>query len=381
MSETLSFPGLGLELELNRVAFTVFGHSIYWYGILIAVAFLAGALYVLLRSKTFGLDKDRIMDVVLGSVLLGIVGARLYYVLFSWSAYKDNLVSIFYIWEGGVAIYGGIIGGVLAALLVCKWRQVKLLPMLDLAAGGLLLGQAIGRWGNFVNMEAFGVNTSVKWGMISQTISWYLKQHVDDLARIGVTVDPNQPVHPTFFYESIWCLLGFAFIAWFTRRRRFDGEIALIYLGWYGLGRFFIEGLRTDSLLLGTMRISQIVALLCVIVSVLGLFLTISKMKRANDPDFMPLYVNTDEGKAVIAGTFYKKAEKASPDVSGEDEATASETGVTEADDSNEETAEIAREAGEIEAESDVPEEEIPEDGEETGAPNEEEERADGENN
>jgi len=307
MTETLSFPGLGLEFEISRIAFTVGDNPIYWYGIIVAAAFLAAAAYVLLRAKAFGLDSDRVMDVVLGGVLLGIIGARLYYVMFRWNTYSQDLMSVFNIREGGIAIYGGIMGGVIAAVLLCRWRRVKLLPMLDLAAGGILLGQAIGRWGNFVNMEAFGANTEAAWGMTSPSIAWYLRQNMSELTRMGFQVQPDMPVHPTFFYESMWCLLGFLFILWFTPRRRFDGQLGLIYLGWYGLGRFFIEGLRTDSLMLGTMRVSQMVALLCVLASAVTLISVLSKIKRANDPDYLKLYVNTDEGRAILAGEFYQK--------------------------------------------------------------------------
>lgn len=339
MTEQVSFPGLGLEFDLNRVAFTIADRPIYWYGIIIAVAFLAGALYMMLRVKEFGLDSDRVMDVILGGVVCGIIGARLYYVLFSWDTYKENLVSVFYIRLGGMAIYGGIIGGVLAALLVCKWRKVKLLPMLDLAVGSLLLGQAIGRWGNFINVEAFGSNTTAAWGMTSPTVVWYLKQNMATLGSLGVSINPEMPVHPTFFYESMWCLLGCLFIAFLTKRRRFDGQLALIYLGWYGLGRFFIEGLRTDSLMLGSIRVSQMLALLCVLASVVALTVVLSKIKRANDPDYLPLYVHTDEGKAVLAGEFYPKKGKdtAAEEASGsETEADSGDEDEAEASDTNE---------------------------------------------
>lgn len=308
MSELLSFPGLGLEFEINRVAFMLGTRPVYWYGIIIAASFLAASAYMLSRCKDFGLDGDRVMDVILGAVLLGIVGARTYYVLFKWDTYRENPVSVFYVWEGGIAIYGGIIGGLIAAILICKWRKVKLLPMLDLAACGLLLGQAVGRWGNFVNMEAFGRNTNAAWGMTSPSIVWYLQQNSRELSRLGVSVDPSVPVHPTFFYESVWCFLGFLFMAWFTKKRRFDGELWLIYLGWYGLGRFFIEGLRTDSLLIGTMRVSQVLAMLCVVASLLTLTAILSKIKRANDPEFMMLYVQTEESKAVLAGKSDEKS-------------------------------------------------------------------------
>jgi phosphatidylglycerol:prolipoprotein diacylglycerol transferase len=331
MAEVLSFPGLGLEFEINRIAMTVAGRPIYWYGVIIALAFLAAASFVLMRAKAFGLDGDRVMDVVLGSVLVGIVGARVYYVIFRWDSYTEDLMRVFYIWEGGIAIYGGIIGGVLAAVFICKWRRVKLLPMLDLAAGGVLLGQAIGRWGNFVNIEVFGGNTTLPWGMTSRTISWYLNENLQDLRAIGMTVDPDLPVHPTFLYESLWCLIGFIMLARFAQKRKFDGEMGLFYLVWYGLGRFFIEGLRTDSLLLGTMRVSQVLALLCVLVAGVALVTIRSRITRANDPDYMRLYITTDEAAAVLDGTFYKKKEEKPEEIAEE---TTDET----ADDAQEET-------------------------------------------
>lgn len=364
--EVLSFPGLGLQFTVNRIAFTVAGRPIYWYGIILAAAFLAAAAYVLSRARTFGLDGDRVMDVILGSVLLGIIGARAYYVIFRWATYSRDPLSVFNIREGGVAIYGGIIGGVIAALIICKIRKVKLLPMLDLGAGGLLLGQAIGRWGNFVNMEAFGRNTTASWGMTSPSIIWYLKQNTGDLTRLGVVVDPSLPVHPTFFYESMWCLLGFLLVMLFTKRRRFDGEIWLMYLGWYGIGRFFIEGLRTDSLLFGTMRVSQILALLCVIASVLTLIIVLSKIKRENDPGYLKIYVDTDEGKAVLAGEFYKKKENPAKtetaeavEIEADETAEAVDTEVEEAAEAVGIEADEAAETVETEADEPVEAEEI----------------------
>ncbi len=324
MTDTLSFPGLGLELNINPVVFHITGNwSIRWYGVIFAVAFLSAATYIFRRVKDFGLDEDRVIDVLLGSVLGGIVGARLYYVLFSWDTYRNNLLSILRIWEGGIAMYGSIIGGVLVGILLCRWRKVKLFPMMDLAAGGLLVGQAIGRWGNFVNMEAFGTNTTLPWGMTSNTITAYLIQVQDELARSGIMVDPSMPVHPTFFYESIWCLIGFLLLMWYTSKRRFDGELSLLYIGWYGMGRFFIEGLRTDSLMLGSLRVSQLVALVCVVVSVILTISIHSKIRRSGDPDYLRLYVDTDEGRAVLAGTFYPKEEKRAKDTHAQPENTA----------------------------------------------------------
>lgn len=310
MEQTLSFPGLGLTLELDRVAFQIGGFAVYWYGIIIALAFVVGIVYVMSRVKSFGLDSDRVFDVLLIAVICGVIGARLYYVVFTWQDYKDNLLDIFNVRRGGLAIYGGIIFGVLGGWLGAKLRKVKFLPMLDLALGGIMLGQAVGRWGNFINIEAFGGNTTLPWGMTSPAIVSYLTANKESLGALGMNIDPTMPVHPTFLYESVWCLLGFLLIAFLTKRRRFDGELSLIYLGWYGLGRFFIEGLRTDSLLMGSVRVSQLVALLCFLFAVVALIAIFSRIRREADPDYLKLYVDTEEGQAVLAGTFYPDKKK-----------------------------------------------------------------------
>lgn len=307
MSEVISFPGMGLEFTLNRVAFYIGNFAIYWYGIIIAAAFLAGITYILYRVRRFGLDSDRVVDVILGGALGAIIGARLYFVVFSWDMYKDNLLSVFNMRSGGIAIYGAIIGGFLAGYIMCRVRNVSFLPMADLAVGGLILGQGIGRWGNYVNVEAFGGNTGMPWGMTSPGIQSYLAANATALGELNMKIDPMMPVHPTFFYESVWCLLGFAAIFFYTSRRRFDGELLLIYSMWYGLGRAFIEGLRTDSLLIGTLRVSQVLAILCVLVSGLIWFSVHSKIKRSKDDDYLKLYVNTEEGQMILSGTFYKK--------------------------------------------------------------------------
>ncbi len=359
MTETLSFPGLGLQFHLNRVAFQIGGFAIYWYGIIIAVAFLAGMLYAFKRVRIFGLDADRVVDVALGAIIGALVGARLYYVIFSWDEFSGNLLSIFNTRQGGIAIYGGVIGGFLAGWAMCKWRRVRFLPMADLAVGSIILGQAIGRWGNFVNVEAFGGNTSMPWGMTSPGITAYLRAQAGELADIGMKVDPALPVHPTFLYESVWCLIGFALIALYTKHRRFDGELVLFYAAWYGAGRFVIEGLRTDSLLIGTMRVSQLVALLCVIVSVTVWIVVRSRIHRSADPDYLRLYVETEEGQSVLAGTFYQKPE-AGQEASG-DSAEPSEPGVSEPEPVTEETsAEEAPDPGEAE-EAQTPTDEVDE--------------------
>jgi len=308
MTETLSFPGLGLEFNINPVVFQITETwGVKWYGILVTMGFVCGCFYAISQSKKFGLDPDRVLDVLLGVSIGSIVGARAYYVIFSWDTYRNNLSGIFKTWEGGIAIYGGIIAGVLVCIIMCRLRGVKLLPMLDAGLTGVLAGQAIGRWGNFVNMEAFGTNTELPWGMTSPTIMRYLEYNQAHLAAQGIGVDPLLPVHPTFFYESAWCFLGFLLLVWMTKRRRYDGQLALLYAGWYGLGRFGIEGLRTDSLMWGGIRVSQALALLCVIAA--AALMAAVHRRAGKSGGFPPLYVNTAEGQAIVAGTFYKTKE------------------------------------------------------------------------
>ena len=305
-ANTVSFPGLGLDFEVNRVAFSIGDLPVYWYGILIALGFILAILYVSRRAREFGVDADRMLDVILGGAIGGIVGARAYYVILQWDYYGQNLSQIFNTRSGGMAIYGGLIGGVLIGLLMCKIRRVKFMPALDLVVGGFLIGQGIGRWGNFVNIEAFGANTSLPWGMSSSVITDYLTQHEAELEAIGMDIDPNMPVHPTFLYESLWCLLGFAFIAWYTRRRKFDGELTLLYMMWYGAGRAVIEGLRTDSLMIpGTsLRASQVLAAAMVVVAAIIWIVKTSKVKK---PGGRQLFVDSEQGQLIARGEFYKK--------------------------------------------------------------------------
>ena len=252
MLTAITFPGLGISVDPSPVAFTVFGKDIYWYGIIIAVGFLLAYFYMDRRAKTFGLTGDNVLDILLWAVPLGVICARIYYCVFYWDAYRDNPISCLYIWEGGLAIYGGVIGGILGIFLYHKLKKIPLLPMLDLASFGVLIGQICGRWGNFMNQEAHGGETA-------------------SFLRMGL-MDPDGVVryyHPTFLYESVWNLVGLIALHFLSKKRKFDGEMFLLYLFWYGLGRAWIEGLRTDSLyLFGTgIRVSQLLALLCVIVA------------------------------------------------------------------------------------------------------------------
>lgn len=264
MNQTVSFPGLGLEFHFNNVAFHIASKPIYWYGILIMLGVILAVVYASARSRQFGIRQDDLYDAVLFAVPLGIVCARIYYVIFEWEQYKDNLSEIFATWHGGLAIYGGIIGGIIVIVVLCKVKKIYVMDMLDLFASAVPIGQILGRWGNFFNCEAYGSSTSLPWRMV-------IGKNLEEAGAAGN--------HPTFFYESAWNLIGFIILYFSSKKRKYHGEILLLYLGWYGLGRFFIEGLRTDSLYLwGTgIRVSQVVALICIIIG-LGGFLLNRKM-------------------------------------------------------------------------------------------------------
>lgn len=273
MYGTISFPGLGLSFNPSRVAFSIGNKPIYWYGIIIAAGFLLAVYYAMRRADQFGLTQDNIIDMLICAVPLAIIGARAYYCLFSWNLYKDDPIRVLYIWEGGLAIYGGVIGAVIGLFLYTKVKKVKTSALLDIGGLGLLIGQAIGRWGNFMNREAFGAQT-------------------DSFLRMGLTDASGATiyVHPTFLYESVWNAIGLLILHFYSKRRKFDGQIFLMYLGWYGLGRMFIEGLRTDSLYVGAsnLRVSQLLAGVCFLAVVI--FLVYDKIFREHDPK--DLYVN-----------------------------------------------------------------------------------------
>ena len=295
------FPKLGIDITINDTAFTLFGLEIKWYGLLITLGMLLAMIYCFSQMKKYGIDPDRAIDAVIGGIIGGLIGARAYYVIMQWEDYAGNWKSIFNIRNGGLAIYGGIIGAVIVGGLVAKLRKVKLLPLLDVASMGFLLGQGIGRWGNFTNQEAFGYNTDNIFGMSSGKIrDWIISVNSDMSSPADlIAMNADKPVHPCFLYESVWCLLGFVLLAIFAKKiRKFDGQIFLMYLGWYGLERFFIEGLRTDSLMIGTMRVSQVLAAICFISSVILLVVILNKVKRMGDE--YVLYVDTDESKELI---------------------------------------------------------------------------------
>ena len=319
MTQIISFPGLGWTFSISTDAFSIGGFTVKWYGVIFACAFLLGTLYALKNAKKFGLDADRVIDVLLGAIVCGIVGARIYYVIFSWDMYRDNPMDIFKIWKGGIGIYGGVIAAVLSGWFLCRWRKVRFLPMLDLCCAGLILAQAIGRWGNFVNGEAFGSATTLPWRMTSEyaagmgttQIQSYLGSLPSALVEQMGGIDAIG-VHPTFFYESAWCLLGFFLLVWMTKRRRFDGQMILVYTMWYGAERFVVEGLRTDSLMLGNLRVSQVFAIVSAVTALIIMLVVLQKKTTSNDPEYLRLYVETQEAQQILDGTFYQK-KKAQP--------------------------------------------------------------------
>lgn len=263
MKYNVQFPGLGWEFQISSTAVQIGDFSIYWYGILIAIGFTLAVLYASKVSKNYGVDEDKLLNCVIVGLITAVIGARTYFVIFRWEYFKDDLMSVFYIHEGGLAIYGGLIGGLLGGLIVAKIQKMKILPALDLAALGFLIGQGIGRWGNFTNQEAFGSPTDLPWRMVSEGTG-------------GIAV------HPCFLYESLWCLLGFVLLHFYSKHKKFDGEIFMLYLVWYGFERTLVEGLRTDSLYLpfADIRVSQALSLLLVVVGIILLTVNYIKLKK-----------------------------------------------------------------------------------------------------
>lgn len=308
----LYFPNSGLfenGLKIDNVMVTIPGTTfeIYWYGFLIALGMALAMIYAFTRVKKFGLEPDRFTDTVLAGFIGGIIGARAYYVIFSLDKYMTDdgtfdIVEALSIRDGGLAIYGGVIGALLFGLVVAKIRKVKIGTLLDLAGMGFLIGQCLGRWGNFFNEEAYGSMTTLPWGMTSKKIinELYFFYYPEN-----VTIVTNRArdmiAHPCFLYESLWCLVGFIALHFYSKHRKFDGELFLLYIGWYGLGRFWIEGLRTDSLYLINndtiqLKISQLVAGTCVIFALMILvymYITVKKRGKL-------LYCDSEESKEIL---------------------------------------------------------------------------------
>ena len=262
MSTTVSFPGLGIgEFSVDRVAFEIFGKPVYWYGVIIMLGIVAAFVHAVIRSKREGFTPDDVLDMGIFTVLFGVLGARLYYVLTTLDTHEyKTIIDVLAVWQGGLAIYGGIIAGCTALVLTAVYKKINPLKVMDAVGPGVMLAQAIGRWGNFMNGEAFGYEVAE-----GSALYPFRMGLLSDYTHTGNVM---HFYHPTFLYESVWNIVGFIIICFLYRKKKFNGQIALMYFAWYGFGRMFIEGLRTDSLYVGPFRISQVVGAVCFVAGV-----------------------------------------------------------------------------------------------------------------
>ena len=269
----ISFPGIGIStFEISRVAFTVFGKEIRWYALIIVTGIILAFFYALYRSKQEGITEDDLLDMAIFAIPCAIIGARAYYVLTSLSEFH-SFRDVIAIWEGGIAIYGAIIAGAITIYGVCKYKKIKVMRAFDMISPAVMIGQILGRWGNFFNGEAYGAE-------VLESSPFYF-------IRMGLA--PNiksyavmHYFHPTFLYESVWNLIGFIIINALYKKKKFDGQVFLMYITWYGFGRMLIEGLRTDSLYVGVFRISQVVGFACFVIGAILLVYNLSKARRAD---------------------------------------------------------------------------------------------------
>lgn len=261
----ISFPNLNITLDIDPVAFSIGSKDIYWYALIILTGFFAGGAFVYFTAEKRGLKKDAVWDIALFGFIAGIIGARIYYILFALDEFK-NFWDIFKIWNGGLAIYGGIIGAIISTAIYCKVKKINFLNAVDVCCPGLFIGQAIGRFGNFVNAEVYGLETDLPWGM---------------------SINGSPTVHPVFIYESLWNILGFIILVIFRDKKTANGQIFCFYIFWYSLGRLFLEGMRNTEYILylipGVLGISQAVAALGIIAGIIG-FIIFTKKAKAGIP-------------------------------------------------------------------------------------------------
>lgn len=261
MTNMIGFPALNLNFKVNRVAFTVFGRDIYWYALCILLGYLLGLLFVTKTCKKRGINPDDIFDIAFWGLIFSIISARIYYCIFDWKSI-GGFWGIFKIWEGGIAIYGALIGAIATAYFICRKRKLNTWNIFDVCVPGLLIGQIIGRWGNFFNAEVYGHET-------------------DSFLRM--TINGGAGVHPLFLYEGIWNFLGLLIILIFRDKKRTDGQVFFFYVFWYSLGRLFMEGMRNTEYILylipNVLGISQVVAFLGIVLGVLGIIL-LGKRKK-----------------------------------------------------------------------------------------------------
>lgn len=336
--QSLSFPGLGIEaFEINKVAFSVFGRDIAWYGILITCGMILAVLCGLYLAKIQKISSDDIIDLAFFVIVFGVIGARLYYVIFTWNEYNylvtsgtffENLWDTFYniiaIWEGGLAIYGGVLAGLLTAFIFAKIKKIPFLKIFDILAPCCWIGQIIGRWGNFMNIEAYGSTTTLPWRMCSPKIAseLYFRKQVIDFETYEAILAGEVGVHPTFLYESLWNLAALIFVLCIFKKKKFDGQIFSTYLIWYGFGRMLIEGLRTDSLMIGSLRVSQLVGLTSCILGIALMIYFAMKAKRsaqASAENYTPVYeAVTEGGEESVSASEEPSATETTPENKGE---------------------------------------------------------------
>ena len=293
----VSFPGIGIpEIQLNPVAFSIGSVSVRWYGLIITIGIALAFAYCVFRAKQEKISFDDLLDIAIFTIIFAVLGARAYYVATSWNDYNyDSFYDVIAIWEGGLAIYGAIIAGAITIFCVCKYKKINCLKMMDVAAPAVMIGQILGRWGNFFNGEAHG-------GIVAEDSFLYF-------IRMGLYphdiegVRGMAYVHPTFLYESLWNLIGFIIINALYKKKKFDGQVVLMYATWYGFGRMLIEGLRTDSLYVGVFRISQVVGFVCFVVGSVLLIINLIKTRRAtlNEEEYIPAYAKISKHEIVTA--------------------------------------------------------------------------------
>lgn len=265
------FPHLGITMDkLDRAAFAILGRDVYWYGIFIGMGVILGVLLAMHEAKRTGQSPDTYLDFIIYAMVIAVIGARLYYVLFSWDYYSQHPEKIFAIREGGLAIYGGVIAGVLTAIVYCRKKKLNFWKMTDTMAPSLILGQAIGRWGNFFNREAFGGYTDGLFAMRYQLSQVRQSDLTPDLIQNLVTVNGVDyiQVHPTFLYESFWSICVMLLLLWLQRHKKFDGQVCAVYFFGYALGRVWIEGLRTDQLQIGGIAVSQVLSAVLIVAAI-----------------------------------------------------------------------------------------------------------------
>ncbi len=285
--KTLSFPGLNINaFQLNSTAFTILGRDVAWYGVIICIGMILAFLYGLYRCKKEGIKSDDFYDLVLITVPVAIIFARIYYVVFDPTPNYSSFLDVIAIWRGGIAIYGAIIGGAIAVIATAKFKKQPVLLFGDIMAPCVMIGQIVGRWGNFVNVEAYGSVTSLPWRMCSPSIANDLsRKMLVTFEEYQAILDGTLGVHPTFLYESLWNLLGLILLHFIVAKRKcFNGQLMFFWLAWYGFGRMLIEPLRTDSLRLGIFDVSTLVGLVCFIVFT-ALYIIFLKRRKSNGTD------------------------------------------------------------------------------------------------